>query len=99
MIWLLWQFLYLPLLLALLFPAVIKYENGVKWLKWPYYFTAGLDVYLNFTTLAIYTLDWPARGEWTFSTRLKRLQYYPGWKGAVARMCRDYLNFWQKGHV
>lgn len=98
---LLWQFVWLPLLLFVLYPLAIQYERGGwwRWLFWLYYPAGLLDVYLNYTTLALYTWDFPVRGEWTFSTRLKRLQFYPGWRGAVARVIRDYLNFWQKGHV
>lgn len=101
MTYLLWSLIWLPLILLAIYPLAIQFERGNKWrlLFWLYYPAGILDVLLNFTILALYTWDFPARGEWTFSTRLKRLQYYPGWRGAVARVIRDYLNFWQKGHV
>lgn len=114
---LLWQFVWLPLLLLLVFPVAIQYERET-WPHWMPFVGGGpfprilrvvckviagfallFDVYLNFTTLALYIWDRPARGEWTFSTRLKRLQFYPGWRGAVARVIRDYLNFFQARHV
>jgi len=44
-----------------------------------------LDVLLNFTELALLTLDVPRWGEWTFSTRLKRLRTVDGWRGSTAR--------------
>lgn len=44
-----------------------------------------LDVVLNYTELALLTLDFPRRGEWTFSTRLKRLRDATGWRGHTAR--------------
>lgn len=96
-----WMLFYLPLILLVVYPLAIQYERGGKWrVLIVLYLPAGvLDVLLNYTTLALYTWDFPARGEWTFSTRVRRLQYYPGWRGAIARLLKTYLNFWQKGHV
>lgn len=51
-----------------------------------------LDVVLNFTELALLTLDFPRRGEWTFSSRLVRLQHAEGWRGHVARYVARCLN-------
>ena len=101
MTWLLWPLVWLPLILLAVYPLAIQYERGGQWrLLLPVYLAAGLlDVLLNYTALVLYTWDFPAHGEWTFSTRLKRLQYYSGLRGSIARVCRDYLNFWQKGHV
>lgn len=101
MIYLAWLMLWLPLILLLAYPPAIQFERGGWWrlLFWIYYPAVVLNVFLNHTTLALYLWDLPARGEWTFSTRLKRLQYYPGWRGVVARVIRDYLNFFQNNHV
>lgn len=96
-----WLLLWLPLILLAVYPVAIQYERGGWWrcLFWVYFPAVVLNVFLNHTTLALYLWDFPARGEWTFSTRVRRLQYYPGWRGAIARLLKTYLNFWQKGHV
>lgn len=96
-----WLLLWLPLALLAAYPLAIQFERGGKWrlLFWIYYPAVVLNVFLNHTTLALYTWDFPASGEWTFSTRLKRLQYDRGWRGTVALPLKTYLNFWQKGHV
>lgn len=44
-----------------------------------------IDVVANYTELAVLTFDFPKRGEWTFSTRLARLQYEQGRRGEFAR--------------
>jgi len=44
-----------------------------------------LDALLNFTELALLTLDFPGWGEWTFSTRLKRLKTEENWRGPMAK--------------
>lgn len=71
-------FLMLPL-----YAIGIQYERGGWWRV--FYLVAGpalvLDLVLNYTELALMTWDFPRRGEWTFSTRLERLQYAPGWRG------------------
>ena len=68
-----------------LYAIGIQYERGGWWrvcyiVAWP---ALLLDCLLNFTELALMTLDWPRRGEWTFSTRLERLQYASGWRGSA----------------
>lgn len=45
----------------------------------------ALDVALNFTVFALVTLDFPRRGEWTFSQRLNRLAQDTGWRGGISR--------------
>jgi hypothetical protein len=51
-----------------------------------------LDVILNYTELAIFTLDFPKWGEWTFSKRLARLQHNTDWRGSVARYLARVLD-------
>lgn len=43
------------------------------------------DIALNYTVLALYTWDWPRKGEYTFSKRLDRLIMQDGWRGDVYR--------------
>lgn len=91
----------ISLILAILYPIAVQAERGGWWLiVTPVTFIAlVLDVVANYTELALITWDFPAKGEWTFSTRLKRLQYYTGWRGSFARVARDYCNFFDAGHV
>lgn len=91
----------MTLLLILLYPIAVQAERGGWWLLvTPVTFVAFLiDVLANYTELALITWDFPAKGEWTFSKRLKRLQYYHGWRGAFARVARDYCNYFDKDHV
>jgi len=88
-------------LLAILYPIAVQAERGGWWLiVTPVTFVALiLDVVANYTELALITWDFPTKGEWTFSTRLKRLQYYTGWRGKFARVAKDYCNFFDPGHV
>lgn len=91
---LLWQFLWLPVLLAVLYIPAIQYERGGKW-KWMVIVTlpvAILDVYLNFTTFALYLRSWPGRKEITFSQHLERLVHDPGWRGVIARLVARFTN-------
>ena len=92
----LWQFVYLPLLLLVFFPLIIQYERGGWWrLLLPFYLAALLvDVWLNFTTLALYTFDVPQRREYTFSQRLGRLVLLTSLLGMLARVLARYLNYW-----
>lgn len=93
----------MSLLLLVLYPFAIQFERGGWWrLLFPVTLLALIvDVWCNYTELALLTWDRPAKGEYTFSTRIKRLQYYPGWRGGFARLVRDYTNFFdpQKDHV
>jgi len=91
----------MTIILMLLYPIAVQAERGGWWLLvTPITFMAlVVDVWCNYTELALITWDFPAKGEWTFSTRLRRLQYYPGWRGSFARVCRDYCNFFDPGHV
>lgn len=80
-------------LLPLYFVA-IQFERG-GWWRVCYLVVVPalvLDVILNYTELAILTLDFPQRGEWTFSTRLKRLKSDPTWRGVVGRYIARVLD-------
>lgn len=85
----------MSLLLALLYPLAVQYERGSWWktLLPLTLLTLLIDIIANYTELALLTWDFPKRGEWTFSTRLKRLQTDSGWRGALAQYVVVYLNF------
>lgn len=70
-----------------LYAVGIQYERkGVWYVVLPVTVVAlVLDFLLNYTELALLTWDYPMRGEFTFSTRLKRLKSADGWRGSVAR--------------
>lgn len=90
----LWQFVYLPLLLAALYPVVIQYERG-GWWRCLLPFTAVvalIDVWLNWTTFSLYLWSAPAKREYTFSQHLERLVFDSGWRGFVARVIARYTN-------
>lgn len=91
---LLWQFVYLPLLLAAVYPAAIQYERGGWWrLLLPLTAVAALiDVWLNWTTFSLYLWSAPAKREYTLSQHLERLVFDPGWRGYVARAIARYTN-------
>lgn len=93
----------MSLLLALLYPIAIQYERGGWWvLVIPLTLLAlVIDVFANYTELAVLTWDFPRKGEYTFSTRCQRLQYHDTWGGKVARVVKDYTNFFdpQKDHI
>jgi hypothetical protein len=64
----------------------IKYERGGWWrllllVAGP---AAVLDIILNYTVLALLTLDFPRPGEYTFSKRVERLVLDEGWRGEFA---------------
>jgi hypothetical protein len=54
---------------------------------------------MNYTWLALLTLDIPQRGEYTFSTRLERLVQDPGWRGEIARPIAYAINYVLPGHI
>ncbi len=91
----------MTILLALLYPIAVQYERGGVWrLLAPVTFvTLVIDVYCNYPELALITWDFPASTEWTFSTRVQRLQYYAGWRGSFARAVKAYCNFFYKNHI
>lgn len=92
---LLWQFVYLPALLALLYIPAIQYERGGRWklmavVTLP---TAILDVYLNWTTFSLLLWSSPGRKEITFSQHLERLVFDAGRRGLIARLVARYTNY------
>lgn len=91
---LLWQFVYLPLLLAAAYPLAIQYEREGLWkLLMPFTLVVALlDVYLNFTTFALYLWSAPDKREYTFSEHLERLVFDSGWRGYPARLIARYTN-------
>lgn len=85
----------MSLLLALLYPLAIQYERGGWWraLAPVTLFALLVDVVANHTELALLTWDFPERGEWTFSQRLKRLNTDPDWRGKLSRAITVYLDY------
>jgi hypothetical protein len=85
----------MSLLLALLYPLAVQYERGGWWrvLAPVTLFALVIDIIGNYTELALLTWDFPKRGEYTFSTRLKRLQYDLSWRGELAQSIVAYLNY------
>ena len=87
--------------LFLLFPLAVQYERG-GWFRIvaPITFIALLiDVLANYTELALLTWDFPRRGEYTFSNRLRRLQYNNDWRGVLARPVVRFLIWIMPGHI
>lgn len=91
----------MTIILAILYPLAVQYTRGGLWvLVAPVTFLAFLiDVWCNYTELALIFWDFPRRNEFTFSVRLRRLQYDEGWRGRLARPVVAYLNFFEKNHV
>jgi len=85
----------ISLLLASLYPLAVQVERkGFWYILAPFTFIVLIiDVIANYTELALITLDFPKQGEYTFSTRLKRLQHDKGWRGYYAAYVILYLNF------
>ena len=80
-------------LLPLYFIGIQYQRGGLWWIVAPVTVLAlALDLVLNFTELAVLTLDWPKWGEWTFSTRLARLRFNDGWRGDLARYVKRILD-------
>lgn len=99
MIWLtVIQFVLLPALMAGIFVFVMRTGNETARTVVG---AAGLwlDVYLNYTSFAAFTLDWPKQGEYTFSKRLKRLVLDTGWRGRFANRVKVFLNHYDPDHV
>ena len=90
----LWQFVYLPMLLAVVYPLAIQYERGGWWrLLLPLTAVAALvDVWLNWTTFSLYLWSAPAKREYTLSQHLERLVFAPAWRGYFARAVARYTN-------
>lgn len=90
----LWQFVYLPVALAVLYIPAIQYERGGLWrVLMPFTaLVALLDVYLNWTTFSLYLASAPGKREYTLSQHLERLVFDPGWRGYIARAVARYTN-------
>lgn len=97
----LWQFLYLPLILALRFVVAIQYERGGWWrLLTPLALRTGLlDIYLNYTTFALLFWQWPSDGAYTLSKRCERLVLDGGWRGVIARLIARFTNKFDGNHI
>lgn len=81
-------------LLLPLYCVAIQHERGGLW-KLCYIAVLPalfVDVLLNYTELALLTLDFPKWGEWTFSSRLKRLKDSQTWRGSVALYLKKVLD-------
>lgn len=76
-----------PLLLWLAYIPAIQYKRGDWWrLMYPWTLVVALaDIILNYTVLALYTWDFPRKGEITFSKRLDRLIMIDTWYGDIYR--------------
>lgn len=81
-------------LLLPLYAIGIQYKRGGWWLlALPFAVIAlAIDVLLNYTELALLTLDFPQKGEWTFSTRLSRVCREEGKRGSVCRYITKVLD-------
>lgn len=88
-------------ILAILYPIAVQYERGGWWrLLAPITLvTLLIDVWCNYTELALLLWDHPQHGEHTFSQRLRRLQYDQGWRGHVALAIIGYLNGVMPDHI
>lgn len=89
------------IVLALFYPLAIQYQRGGYWrLLAPFtLLTAIIDVYCNYTELALLTWDYPRNNEITFSIRCARLIHQDGWVGKVGRFTQKYCNFFMAGHI
>ena len=87
---------YAIVVMWILYAVGIQYLRGGVWRAvLPITLVAAvLDVLLNYTLFAIMTLDFPRRGEWTFTQRLGRLVTYANWQGKAARWTAKYLLDW-----
>lgn len=84
-----------PVILALTFEAALRHPHA----KLRLLIAAVCDVLANYGGLALLFWDWPNRGEWTFSKRLPRLCELSGWRGALARRCKSFINKKIVGHI
>lgn len=91
----------MTLLLALLYPIAIQYQRGGYWrvLMPLTLLTALIDVWCNYTELALLTWDFPRKDERTFSQRCARLIHQTGWAGTVGRLTQWYCNAFMEDHI
>lgn len=92
MIWL-YMVLHLPVL-GLLYAIWIQHERGGWWKLCHIFGVVGFvpDVVANYTTLAAIFRRWPGR-DFTFSKHLKPLSELPGWRGRIANIVADVLDW------
>ena len=90
----------MTILLALLYPLAIQIDRKGWWYAVaPITLIAWLiDVWCNYTELALLTWDRPRKGEYTFSVRLLRLKHDLGWRGDIALAVIPYLNYFAPNH-
>lgn len=94
MIWFaLYIILHLPVL-GLLYWAWIQHERGGWWQLCHVFGIVGFlpDVVANYTTVAVIFRRWPGRA-FTFSKHLKPLSLLPGWRGRIANIVADVLDW------
>ena len=74
----------------------IQYERkGVFYLLLPITLIAAIiDIILNYTELALITMDFPKSGEYTFSMRLERLVDRDDWRGTISRFIKVHMLDW-----
>ena len=90
----------MSLILAAAYPLAIQYRvRGWLWLLPFTLLIVLIDIWCNYTELAVLTGDFPKAGEYTFSQRLVRLQTGNRWQRCVARVVIPYLNYFDPGHV
>jgi len=89
------------IVLALFYPLAIQYQRGGHWrILAPFtLLTALIDIYCNYTELALLTWDYPKDSERTFSNRCKRLIHQEGWAGFLGRLTQKYCNFFMANHI
>lgn len=78
-----------------LYALWVQYERGGLWsyAKWFGVIAGPVDVFLNYTELALLTWDIPQAGEYTFSKRLSRLTRTAGWRGSMSRPIKHVLDY------
>lgn len=83
------------LILLVLYTIWIQYEREGFWkyCKLLGIVAGPLDVFLNYTLVSLGFLEFPQKGEYTISKRLKRLQFNLDWRGVVARPIVFVLNY------
>lgn len=83
---------FLLLMWGLYIVGIQAKRKGWWYLVLPFTFIAAvLDILLNYTWLALLTLDFPKSGEYTFSKRLERLVHEQSWRGHLAEFIATYL--------
>jgi hypothetical protein len=84
----------MSLLLAILFPRVVKSKA-----HWFIAFFLALDVLVNYTEVTVAFLQFPRKGDWTVTKRLRSLKGDTTWRGRMAAGISEWLNKVDPGHV